>query len=292
MLREIGGLDRHAGRDRSGSRGDLAEHGADERRLARAIGAEDPHALAGTDIPGDVIGERAIPRGDRHVVELEDRLAQPGVGEGEQLHVVAGRGLALDELVCCIDAELRLGRPCGRPSAQPGKFLAQEVLPPSFRGSRLAGPLRLAQHEGGVAAVVLLDPAVDDLPRAIAQGVEEPAVVGDDDDRESRTRREVIGKPRHHFDVEVVGRLVEQEQVEVGDEGTGELDPPALPAGHLAELAIEQGFFKTPEQPVEDLANRGVARPLVHILAGHDVLRHGHLGIEGLGLRDRADVYS
>ncbi len=50
------------------------------------------------------------------------------------------------------------------------------------------GPLRLGQHVGGVAAVVLVDGPVVHLPGAVAHRVEEPAVVGDDDERPHRVR--------------------------------------------------------------------------------------------------------
>ena len=85
-------------------------------------------ALTGADIPGEVIDERSLPCRDGHVMELEHRLAQARIGEGEQLHVIARRGLALDELIGRIDAELRLRRPRRRAPAQPREFLAQEVL--------------------------------------------------------------------------------------------------------------------------------------------------------------------
>ena len=77
-----------------------------------------------------MIDERALRRGHGHVVELIDGLAEPRIGEGEELHVVARRGLALDELIGSVDAELGLGRARGSAAAQPCELLAQEVLTP------------------------------------------------------------------------------------------------------------------------------------------------------------------
>jgi hypothetical protein len=45
-----------------------------------------------------------------------------------------------------------------------------------------------------------------------------------------RRRHEVLGEPGHPFDVEVVGRLVEEQQVGVGDEQRRQRQPPALTA--------------------------------------------------------------
>ena len=209
MLGEVGRLHRDAGGDGPGLRRDLAEHRADQRGLACAVGAEDTHTLPRTDIPREVVHELPLARGDRDVVEFVDRLAQARAREGEELDVIARCRLALDEFIGRIDAEFWLRGARRSATTQPGKLLAQEILPPRLRGSLLPGALSLAQHECRVAAVVLLDAAVDDLPRAVAESIEEPSIVGDDDDRETRTRGQVIGKPRDHLDVEMVGRLIE-----------------------------------------------------------------------------------
>ena len=115
--------------------------------------------------------------------------------------------------------------------------------------------------------------------------------MGDDDHRQPRPRSKVIREPRHHLDIEMVGRLVEEQQVEVGDKCSGELHAPALTARHGPQPPREQILVESAEQAVEDLADRRIAGPLVHILARHDVLRHGHLRVETLRLRDGADVH-
>ena len=69
--------------------------------------------------------------------------------------------------------------------------------------------------------------AVGDLPRARADGVEEPAVVGDDEHR-AAAGGEVAREPVDGLDVEVVRRLVEQQQLGAVEQQLGERDPAPL----------------------------------------------------------------
>ena len=87
------------------------------------------------------------------------------------------------------------------------------------RSPRHPGPLRPGQHVRRVAAVVGVHRAALHLPRAVADLVQEPAVVGDDDQRGLAPRGQVPGQPGDALDVEVVGRLVEQQQVRVARPG-------------------------------------------------------------------------
>ena len=79
--------------------------------------------------------------------------------------------------------------PGRRAAAQPGQLLADQVLPAYLGGGGLPLPLGLGEHERRVAALVGVDHAVVDLPRRLADRVEEPAVVGDHDQRARAGRR-------------------------------------------------------------------------------------------------------
>ena len=118
----------------------------------------------------------------------------------------------------------------GGAAAQPGQLLADQVLPPRLRGRGLPLPLGLGQHERGVPALVGVDDPVVHLPRPLAHGVEEPAVVGDHHQR-GRPVREVVGQPGDRLDVEVVGGLVEDDQVVVVEQQRGQRAAPPLAAG-------------------------------------------------------------
>ena len=70
--------------------------------------------------------------------------------------------------------------------------------------------------------------------------VEEPAVVADHDDA-ARERLEPGLERAQRVDVEIVGRLVEQQHVAAGLEQLGEVDPVPLAAGQLADHLLLVG---------------------------------------------------
>ncbi len=90
--------------------------------------------------------------------------------------------------------------------------------------------------------------------------------MGDDEDR-AAARGEMARQPVDPFDVEMVRRLVEQQQLGLVEEQLGERDPPALTAGQRRDDGVEPvgeaRDVDATEQPVEDAAERGVAGPLV-----------------------------
>src|SRR5205807_9872478 len=109
-------------------------------------------------------------------------------------------------------AEFRLAGPGRWPPAQPGDLLAQQVLPARL-GERLdPGALGTGEDPGRVPALVRADGEVGHFPGARTDGVEEPPVVRDDD-QGTPPPEQVPGQPGDPGDVEVVGRLVEDEQV-------------------------------------------------------------------------------
>ena len=151
---------------------------------------------------------------------------------------VAGRRLVLDQLVGGIDAELRL-RGAGRgTAAQPGQLLAHQVLALGLGDGGHPVALDALQDVRRVAALERFDDAVVHLPGGGADLVEEPPVVGDDDEAAGSGRPallEVPGEPGDALDVEVVGGLVEEDDVLVADEERGERDAAALAAGEVAD---------------------------------------------------------
>ena len=60
-----------------------------------------------------------------------------------------------------------------------------------------------------------------------------------DDHQRALVGPEEVEHPRLGVDVEVVGGLVEQQDVGAGEEDADQLDPPPLPAGQRAERPVE-----------------------------------------------------
>ncbi len=219
------------------------------------------------------------------VLDVDDVLAEPLGGELLQLEPVARRRDVLDEPVGGVDAELRLRRTGGGAAAQPGELLAREVLAAGLGGVGLARALGLGQHERRVAALVDVDGAVVDLPRVLADLVEEPPVVGDHDQRRGAPL-EVVGQPGHGLDVEVVGRLVEHDQLVVAEEQRGQRAAAALATGQPGDGPVE---LDAGEQLGDDAAQGRVGRPLVVGAAAQHGLAHGVGVVELVALVQVAD---
>ncbi len=293
LLGEVGQPDGLADRDfaRGGldvalGAGGLGE-GAQQGGLAGAVDADEADAVAGAQVPGEVLEQLLRTGLDAHALQLEHGLAEAGVGEAHQLGAVARRRHVGDELVGGLDAVAGLGGPGGGAAAQPGQLLAHQVLPLGLLGG--GDPLALCAGEDvvAVAALVLVHLAALHVPHAGADLVEEPAVVGDADER-GAALLQVLGQPGDALDVEVVGGLVEDQEVLVGDEQLGEGDAAALAAGERAddgvEALAEAGQVEAAEETGQDVADLGVAGPLVVGHVADDLVADGGLGIEGVVL--------
>ena len=147
-----------------------------------------------------------------------------GVRLGQQLLVGTESGLAL-------------GLAGARGQAHPFELAGEGALA-GIGGALLPGepsqllfqPARVVALERDAAAAVELEDPLRDV-------VEEVAVVGDRHDR-ARVLLEEALEPVDRFGIEVVGRLVEQQQVGVAEEEPGECHATLLPAGQLRDVGV------------------------------------------------------
>ena len=115
---------------------------------------------------------------------------------------------------------------------------------------------------------VMIESCVVELVDVLADVVEEVSVVGDHEQCQSLSREELL-EPLYHVDVEVVGGLVEDEQVAVVHQQAAE--------GHLLLLAAAEGLHGAVEQGVhlhaaEDLLHALLEGPGVFCLRALDVV--------------------
>ena len=90
---------------------------------------------------------------------------------------------------------------------------------------------------GGVIALVGNAAAVVELEDPAGDVVEEVAVVGDDQDG-ARIVAQMAFQPVHAFGVEMVGRLVEQQQLGLVEQQPAERDAAAFAAGELGHVGV------------------------------------------------------
>ena len=254
----------------------------------------------GRIVPGGcfVPGRWLAPTGDRtaarvrvcdaEVVHLEHVLAEPRGRHRHELDGVAHRGLGGDERIGRIDPELRLRGARRRPASQPGELLAHEVLPLGLDRGGLPVPLDALEDVGGVPALEGVDRRVVDLPGHRRDLVEEPPVVGDDEERALAGRpaaADVLGEPADTGDVEVVRRLVEHDDVPLPGEQAGERHAATLSAGQLAHRGTE---VDVAQQPGHDVADRRLRGPFVLLRVADDGGPHIERRVEDVGLLEVA----
>ena len=148
------------------------------------------------------------------------------------------------------------------------------------------------QDVGRIAALERFDDAVVDLPRRIADLVEEPPVVRDDEQPTGvrrPSRLEVSSQPGDALDVEVVGRLVEEQHVVVADEQRSQRDAAPLATAEVADCGVP---WDVGDEPSDDVADLRVAGPLVVGFVADDRVANGLGLVEGVGLVEHADVHA
>ena len=137
-----------------------------------------------------------------------------------------------DQFVIGRDARLGLGLPGLRRSGDPLAFLGERALARGVLAAFLLEPLLLLLEPGGIIALVGDAPAAIELENPARHVVEEIAVVGDDQDR-AGIGAQMAFEPVDRLGVEMVGRLVEQQQFGLFEQQPAERDAAALAAREL-----------------------------------------------------------
>ena len=171
---------------------------------------------------------------------VHDLVPQARTGRDRQLDLLGaplgGFGLG-HELVVGRDARLPLALP--GPGRHPDPFeLAFERGLPGAVGlllGRQAGLLLL--EPGGVVALPGDARTAVELEDPAGHVVEEVAIVGHRDDRAGVHLQRPF-QPGHRLGVEMVGRLVQEEQVGLGEEQAAERDPPSLTTRERGDVGV------------------------------------------------------
>ena len=255
----------------------------DERRLARAVGPDERDVLAALE-PQLGVGEQDARRIgadlDAGVLELEDHAPRAlGLLERE-LEAAAVTRVALDalDLVELLDARLGLAR-LGR--------LVAEALDEALHALDLGLLLLDRPAERHLARGLLAAPRVPgaveearaaglELEHRGADRLQEPAVVGDEDDGRVEVEQRLL-EPLERLDVEVVGGLVEQQQVGLRGQRPGQRGARELPAGERSQGAVEVVVDEA--EAVDDRA-----RPLAPAVAADGLEARLHAGVAVHGL--------
>ena len=142
-----------------------------------------------------------------------------------------------DELVVGRDARLGLGLAGLGRGGDPLAFLGQRPLARRVLAAFLLEPLLLLLQPGRVVALVGDAAAAVEFEDPAGDVVEEVAVVGDDQDR-ARIGAQMPFEPVDRLGVEMVGRLVEQQQLGLFEQQPAERDAAPLAARERGHVGV------------------------------------------------------
>ena len=203
----------------------LAREDLKERRLRELLAADERDLVVVADDEGDVVEDLHAVHRLGEVLDRQDFVADLAVGAEVDPGIFAARRSHLVELDLfqrALAARRLAG--LGRVRGEAGDEFLQLF---DLFFLLLVRFLHLADHELArlvpeiVVAGVQRDLAVIDVRDRRADAVQEVAVVGDDDDRVLEVDEELL-KPVDRVEVEVVGRLVEQQDVGIAEQGARE----------------------------------------------------------------------
>jgi len=245
LLVVVGHLHVGAAPHRAGIGRQFAEQQPQQRGLAGAVGPDEADAVAAQHAGREVADHHPVAVRLGQVLGLEHQLARRVGGVERQLHGAHLRppGRALDpHLQQPLHPTLVAG--AARPDAAPQPdLLLGQLLVELLVGDRLAlQPGRLLLQKRRVAAGPRGETAAVELDDAGRQPLEERAVVGDEQHGAGVLGQERL-EPLDCLDVEVVGRLVEQQHVGGGHERPRQQHP-AAPA---ARQRVHRGVGRQPQ---------------------------------------------
>ncbi len=288
----------------AGDEGDLLGDGLQQRGLAGAVQAHDGQLLAPLDLEVlDGLEERLAIPADAHVVQHEGGVAAAlGLGELE-LHLAAVPQRLVDALELGqvgAAAPGDLGVLPGDVAADVILLLADVVLLPLVVPLGDLQLLLLLLDELGVVALVDAGAPQFDLQDAGGHAVQEVAVVADDGHRGPGVVQEAL-QPAEAGQVQVVGGLVQQQQVLPLEDGLRQHHAALLAAGELVDVLLQH--LRREAQGEEDALGPGTdgeavlaveglldllvaVHDLLEVNAGlrHAVLQFPHLMLQGLHL--------
>ncbi len=258
----------------------LAGNHAKEGRFAGAVRADDADDAAGGEAEGHVFDEEFVPVGLAHPFGFDNDVAEAGAGGDEEFEFLfLLLAFLTEEFFIGRDTRLTLGVAPLWTHANPFEFALQGLLALSFRFVFLAEavlfllqPRRIVSFPGDAGAAVEFENPAGDI-------VEEVAVMGDGDDG-AGILLQVEFEPGDRFGIEMVGRLIQKEDVGFLQQKAAKSDAALFAAGEDSHLGVgrraAQGVHCQFEAGIEVPGIEVVELFLDHGLAVAELL---HIGI-------------
>ena len=236
------------------------DDGLEQRGLADPVGTDDADDAVARQGEGQVLDQGAPVVALVEVFDLDDDVAQSGPDRDLDLLEIELAGLLRlgGHLFVALQARLALGLTRFGPGPNPGQLLGQPLLQLGVLAALHRQPLGLFLQVGRVVAFVGIGAATVEFEDPFGDVVQEVPVVGDRQDRPG-VGGQVLLEPLHALGVQVVGRLVEQQQVRFGQQQLAQRHPAALTAGQSSSPARRAAGSAARPSPAP-AASRGPTR--------------------------------
>ena len=209
-----------------------------QRRLAGAVRADHADDPAARELERQIVDQDAVAVGLAQAVGLDDDVAEARTGGDVDLDLVELDVAVLGEQrLVGVQARLRLVAPGARVQPDPLELAVDRAPARGLLACLGLQPRALLLEPAGVVALVGDPAAAVELEDPARDVVEEVAIVGDRDDR-ARVVVEVTLEPGDRLGVEMVGRLVEQQQVGLAQQQPAQRDAAALAAGERRDVGV------------------------------------------------------
>ena len=243
----------------------FAEEQPQQRGLAGTVRADETDPIAAQDADREVLHDGggaeglADPRGFEH--DAARRVRQLHLDTRGSRARAPGRA-GLPHRQQRAHAALVAGAPRLDALAQPHLLLGEPLVELLLLQRLVREPLVLLAQEGRVVARPRREAPAIELDDARREALEERAVVRHEDQRAGVLGQEVL-QPGDRFEVEVVGRFVEQQHVGLRDQGPREQDAPAPSARQRIDHRVGRE-----RQPREHQLDPLLEAPAVALLEG------------------------
>ena len=212
---------------------------SDERGLSRAVVAHDAHLLEAGEVIIEVLEDYLVVESLRYILALEDFAADIDITRLEThltfLDALFGNTLQLIERLLTIASLMASGL---RHAPHPLQFGAVEVVGSGNLRPTVVDALLALLEIVAIVAPIGVDRLVIEFEDDRADTVEEETVVGDHQQGLVAAVQEAF-EPFDHLQVEVVGRLVEDQQVGLGNEHISQSHALLLSAAELSHRLRE-----------------------------------------------------
>ena len=217
------------------------DDGLEQRGLADAVRTDDADDPVARQAERQVVDQHAVAETLAQVRHLDHDTAQARARRDlDLLEVELARALGLvGHLLVALQTRLGLRLPGLGVGPHPGELVLQAPLQLLVLLALDRQALGLLLQVRGVVALVGVRPATVQFEDPLRHVVQEVPVVGDREDGAGVAGEELL-QPLHALGVEVVGRLVQQQQVGLAQQQLAQRDPAALPSGERAHLGVRR----------------------------------------------------